>query len=130
MTMTSSRPYLVRALFDWIIENNLSPYLLVNTKVPGVQVPTEHVVNDKIIFNISPQAVKDLQMGNDVIEFNGRFGGKPRPVSVPVRSILAIYAKENGRGMVFNDDEEDQPPSGGASQGATGPAKAKLKVVK
>jgi stringent starvation protein B len=128
MTMTSSRPYLVRALFDWIVENNLSPYLLVNTRVPGVQVPTEHVVNDKIIFNISPQAVKDLQMGNDVVAFNGRFGGKPRSVSVPVRSILAIYAKENGRGMVFNDDEEDQPPPD--SSGQSGQAKAKLKVVK
>ncbi len=129
MTMTSSRPYLVRALFDWIVENNLSPYLLVNTRVPGVQVPAEHIVNDKIIFNISPQAVKDLQMGNDVVAFSGRFGGKPRAVNVPIRSILAIYAKENGRGMVFNDDEEDHSPTDGAG-GASAQNKAKLKVVK
>lgn len=126
--MTSSRPYLVRALFDWITENNLSPYLLVNTKVPGVQVPAEHVVNDKIIFNVSPQAVRDLRLGNDLIEFSGRFGGKPRAISVPVRAVMAIYAKENGRGMVFNEDEEDLPPTDTA--GAQPASKSKLKLVK
>ena len=129
MSMTSSRPYLIRALFEWIIENKFSPYLLVNTKVPDIQVPQEHVVNDKIIFNISPQAVKNLQIGNETVEFNGRFGGKARSINVPVRAVLAIYAKENGRGMVFNDEEDENgPPAAPTSTQAA--AKAKLKLVK
>jgi stringent starvation protein B len=127
--MNSSRPYLIRALYEWIVENGLSPYVLVNAGYQGVQVPREHVVNDKIIFNVSPQAVKDLDLGNEMVQFNGRFGGKSQFVSVPVRAVLAIYAKENGRGMVFNEDEEDktppQGPVGGQSQ-----SKAKLKLVK
>ena len=127
MSMTSSRPYLIRALYDWIVENNFSPYVLVNAKQNGVQVPQEHIVNDKIIFNVSPQAVKDLLLGNEVVEFNGRFGGKPRHVSVPVRAVLAIYAKENGRGMVFNDDEDDGPSAGPNSSASS---KTKLKLVK
>lgn len=129
MSMTPSRPYLIRALYEWIVENNFSPYLLVNTKVSGVQVPQEHIVNDKIIFNVSPRAVKDLHLGNDAVEFNGRFGGKPRFISVPIRAVLAIYAKENGRGMVFNDDEEDGAPPA-KETGAQAAAKKKLKLVK
>ena len=129
MSMTSSRPYLIRALFEWIIENKFSPYLLVNTKVPNTLVPQEHVVNEKIIFNISPQAVKNLQIGNETVEFNGRFGGKARSISVPVRAVLAIYAKENGRGMVFND-EEDEPNPPAAPTSTQAAAKAKLKLVK
>lgn len=129
MSMTSSRPYLIRALYEWIVENNLSPYVLVNTKLPGVQVPQEHVVNDKIIFNVSPRAVKELHLGNDAIEFNGRFGGKPQFISVPIRAVLAIYAKENGRGMVFNDEEEDGDPPGKVA-GEPSAAKNKLKLVK
>jgi stringent starvation protein B len=126
MSMTSSRPYLIRALYEWIVVNNCSPYLLVNAKASGAQVPTEFVVNEKIIFNISPQAVKDLHLGNDNVEFSARFSGRPRNVSVPVSAIMAIYAKENGRGMIFNDeDEEDTTPDPG------GPgSKAKLKLVK
>jgi len=111
------------------MENKFSPYLLVNTKVPDTQVPQEHVVNEKIIFNISPQAVKDLQIGNETVEFNGRFGGKTRFISVPVRAVLAIYAKENGRGMVFNDEEDENVPPA-APTGAQAAAKAKLKLVK
>lgn len=129
MSMTSSRPYLIRALYEWVVENNLSPYVLVNAKITGVKVPQEHVVNDKIIFNVSPRAVKDLHLGNDAVEFNGRFGGKPQFISVPIRAVLAIYAKENGRGMVFSDDEEDSTPPANAA-GAQATAKSKLKLVK
>jgi stringent starvation protein B len=129
MVMNSSRPYLIRALYEWIVENGLSPYVLVNARFQGAQVPQEHVVNDKIIFNVSPQAVKDLDLGNDVVQFNGRFSGKSQFVSVPVRAVLAIYAKENGRGMVFNEDEEDKTPPTGPVGGQS-QSKAKLKLVK
>ena len=125
--MTSSRPYLIRALYEWIVVNSLSPYLLVNAKVAGVQVPSEFIVNEKIIFNVSPQAVKDLQLGNESVEFNARFSGKSRNVIVPINAVLAIYAKENGRGMIFNDeDDEDRPPEPSDNN----PTKAKLKLVK
>lgn len=127
MPMTSSRPYLIRALYEWIVVNRCSPYLLVNAKVPGVKIPSEFVVNDKIVFNVNPQAVKDLQLGDAQIEFNARFSGKSRTVNVPINAVLAIYAKENGRGMIFNDEEDGgkSPEPVGAGQ-----AKAKLKLVK
>jgi stringent starvation protein B len=127
MAMTSSRPYLIRALYEWIVVNHCSPYLLINAKVPGVKVPAEFVVNEKIVFNVNPQAVKDLQLGNDHIQFSARFSGKSRTVSVPVSAVLAIYAKENGRGMIFNEDEEEDKPPDPSGKHLS---KAKLKLVK
>lgn len=126
MSMTSSRPYLVRALYEWIVVNDLSPYLLVDAKVPGVQAPAEFNINDKIVFNLAPQAIKDLNLGNDIISFNARFSGKPHDIHVPVSAILAIYAKENGRGMVFSDDDETSPPEPDDKE----KSRAKLKLVK
>jgi stringent starvation protein B len=107
--MSSSRPYLMRAIYDWIVDNNLTPYLLVNADEPGVQVPVEYVNNGKIILNIDPNAVQDLDMKGNEISFNARFSGKPTHVYLPVSAALAIYARENGRGMVFNEDD-DTPP--------------------
>ena len=129
MSMTSSRPYLIRALYEWIVVNNYSPYLLVNATVQNVQVPKEYVAKEKIILNVSPQAVKDLQLGNETIEFNARFGGKPRYVSLPVKSVMAIYAIENGRGMVFNEDEDEDSPEPPDPSGQK-TTRTKLKVVK
>jgi len=111
MTMTSSRPYIVRALYDWILENDCTPYILVNAYGPGVEVPQEHVKKDgQIILNISPGAVKDLDIGNEAIGFSGRFGGIPTSVYVPAAAIMGIYAKENGQGMIF-ESEDPSPPS-------------------
>jgi len=110
MSMTSSRPYLIRALYEWIVANDLSPYLLVDAKIEGVQAPAEFSVNQKIVFNMSPQAVKDLNLGNESITFRARFSGKSQNIVVPVSAVLAIYSKENGRGMVFSEDDETQPP--------------------
>lgn len=126
MSMTSSRPYLVRALYEWIVVNDFSPYLLVDAKVPGVQAPAEFSINDKIVFNLSPRAVKDLNLGNETIQFNARFSGKPQDIMVPVEAVLAIYAKENGRGMVFSEDDESTPPE----PDDTEKTRAKLKLVK
>ena len=108
MTMTSSRPYIVRALYDWIIENSCTPYILVNAFEDGVEVPQEHVRDGQIVLNISPVAVSDLHLGNDSLNFEGRFGGIPKAVCVPISAVCGIYAKENGQGMIF--DPEMTPP--------------------
>lgn len=107
--MTSSRPYLMRAVYEWIVDNNMTPYMLVNAESPGVFVPQEHVSNGKIILNIAPEAVQNLDMATDEVGFHARFSGKPMHVRVPISAALAIYARENGRGMVFNEDEDHTP---------------------
>jgi stringent starvation protein B len=113
--MNSLKPYLIRAVYDWIVDNGFTPYLLVNAKAEGTRVPQAFVQDDRIVLNLRPEAVHGLSLGNDHILFNARFGGKPMQVNVPVRSVLAIYAQENGRGMVFDQDEEGDdtspPPS-------------------
>ena len=108
MTMTSSRPYIIRALYEWIVENECTPYILVNAFEEGVEVPQEHVKDGQIILNISPVAVQDLNLGNESIHFEGRFAGIPKQVLVPMPAVLGIYAKENGQGMIF--DPEISPP--------------------
>jgi len=109
--MTPSRPYLIRALYDWIVDNGWTPYLLVNARAEGVVVPREHVENGKIILNINRQAIDNLELGNEDISFSARFDGKPINVVVPVKGAMAIYSKENGQGMVFSDEdwEPDDP---------------------
>ena len=108
MAMTSSRPYVVRALYEWIVENNCTPYILVNAFGEGVEVPQEHVRDGQIVLNISPIAVSDLHLGDESLNFEGRFGGIPKIVSVPMSAVCGIYAKENGQGMIF--DPELAPP--------------------
>ena len=99
--MTPSRPYLLRALNEWIVDNNLTPHIVVNAQIEGVIVPTEYVRDGQIILNINPSAVRDLLVSNEAIEFNARFSGRPMTVYLPIKAVLAIYAKENGQGMVF-----------------------------
>jgi stringent starvation protein B len=96
----STRPYLIRALFEWCNDNALTPYIAVKVD-SNVQVPKEYVQNNEIVLNISMDATSGLQIGNDYIEFKARFGGVPRQIIVPVGQVLAIYAKENGQGMAF-----------------------------
>ena len=111
MTMTSHRPYMLRALNEWILENDCTPYILVNAYAEDVQVPQNYVKDGEIILNISPVAVQDLSISIEGIEFNGRFGGLPTRVYVPTMAVLGIYAKENGRGMIFDtDDPIPEPP--------------------
>ncbi|NRA24995.1 MAG: ClpXP protease specificity-enhancing factor [Oleispira sp.] len=112
--MTPSRPYLMRALNEWILENDCTPYVLVDAGLPGVQVPEDYVNNGQIVLNISTSAVKSLLIDDEGLSFNARFGGVPIDLYVPMVAILAIYAKENGQGMVFGNEagapDPDQPP--------------------
>lgn len=102
--MNSSRPYLLRAIHEWIVDNDCTPYLLVNAAAPGVVAPSEYVENEKIILNISPTAAHNLVLGDEEVIFNARFGGRPMDVVAPVEAVLAIYARENGQGMLFTDE--------------------------
>ncbi len=107
--MTSSRskrPYLIRAMHEWMGDNNHTPHVVVDTTVDGVNVPHEHVKDGKIILNISESAAHNLKLSNDAISFRARFGGVPFAVWVPMRSILGIYARETGQGMIFSQDSE------------------------
>ena len=98
--LPSTRPYLIRALYDWCSENGFTPYVAV--KVDNtVQVPREYVQGDEIVLNVSMDATSSLKLGNEFIEFKARFGGKPRDIMVPIQRVMAIYARENGQGMAF-----------------------------
>jgi len=126
--MTPNRPYLIRAIYEWIVDNGLTPYLMVDADKHGVRVPGEHVRDGKITLNVAPKAVKDLELGNDWVVFHGSFSGVPREVSCPVGAVLAIYARENGHGMVFTEEAPgDQPPP---SPGDKRSGKPALRVVK
>lgn len=119
MVMSSSRPYMIRALYEWILDNSCTPYVLVSAKGSGVQVPLEHVKDGQIILNISPSAVQSFLINNDALEFSGRFSGVPTRVFVPIPSIVGIYAKENGQGMFFEFEEiSPEPPT--VDAGGTG----------
>lgn len=128
--MTSSRPYLLRAFYEWIVDNNFTPYVVVNADAPDTYVPQQYVENGRIVLNVSPNAVRSLLIANDHIEFNARFSGAPYDVYAPIKAITAIYAKENGRGMVFKEEDEEEeedetpPPTdngGSDAQGGSGP---------
>lgn len=105
MQMTSSRHYLIRAIYQWIADNGMTPHLLVDVSVDGVLVPTEHVQNGKIILNIAPMAISGLVLGDEEITFSARFSGKSQGLCVPIEAVLAVYAKENGQGMMFSEDD-------------------------
>ena len=124
--MTTSRPYLVRAIHEWILDNAMTPHLLVDIEGEGVDVPAQQGQNGKIVLNISPTAVEGLNLGNDAISFRARFGGIATEVYVPQESVLAIYAKENGRGMVFSEDGDEPEPDNKGKQGK----RPSLKIVK
>lgn len=110
-TMTSSRPYFIRALYDWIVDNSLTPYLVVFARAQGVVVPQQYVNKDgQIVLNIAPRAVLGLDLGNAGVRFSARFGGIPTEIFVPCHAVLGIYAKENGQGMMFEPEPSSPPP--------------------
>jgi stringent starvation protein B len=142
--LTSTKPYLVRAIHDWILDNALTPHLVVDATYPGTRVPAEHVKDGQIVLNISPGAVHQLTLGNDWIMFAARFGGLSRELAIPSEAVLGIIARENGQGLFFPQPEHPaeaegpetigQPaPGAGGSSGkppARRPGGPSLKVVK
>ena len=125
--MTPAQPYLIRALYEWILDNELTPHLLVEPR-DDVQVPPQAIRDGKIVLNVSPQAVRDLKLDNEVISFEARFTGDPFSVFVPMDAVRGIYARENGRGMLFPEDTEDTPPPEGPDPDS--PGRGHLRVVK
>lgn len=134
MAERSTRPYLIRALHQWAMDGGLTPQIAVDTNAEGVRVPSSYVKDGKIVLNIHPQSVHQLELGDDTISFFARFGGKSEPVVVPVRAVLAIYARENGRGIQFQPEEDGgEPTPTPTSPSPETPAPKKgghLKVVK
>ena len=129
--MTSNRPYLLRALYHWIDDNRMTPHILVEAEHEGVDVPDQAIQKGKVILNIDRAAVQDLDLGNDWLLFKARFSGREYNVSIPVEAVLAIYAKENGQGMMFAQEEDGQPPPGpDDGSDPTPPKRPHLKIVK
>ena len=124
--MTSNRPYLLRAMYEWISDNGMTPYVLVDAGAPGVIVPKSAVKDGRIVLNVAARAVAQLELGKDSVRFMARFSGVSQQVEVPMSAILAIYAQENGQGMMFPAESQSPPPS------APEPAKksSHLKLVK
>jgi len=108
--MTSQKPYLIRAIYEWLVDNNLTPYLLVSTAFDGVQVPEEYINDGKIVLNIAPDAVNNFLADNDWISFSARFSGKSMELFIPIIAVQAIYGKENNEGMFFPDEDSSPPP--------------------
>ena len=139
-SITPTRPYMVRALYQWIEDNELTPYLMVDATAENVQIPTEHVQDGRIVLNIASRATGNMSMENDYIHFSARFGGVSQDIWVPLTAVLGIYAKENSQGMFFDPNEYDnyQPEEGSVTTSKkedTAPKikrdnKAGLKVLK
>lgn len=125
--MTSNRPYLLRALYEWITDNGLTPHILVDAEVDGVSVPEHVVQKGKVVLNIADGATEQLILDNEMIDFKARFTGNPYQIVIPMSAVIAIYARENGQGMMFAKDDSNPPPVDGSDQP---PSRSHLKVVK
>ncbi len=114
VAMSSNRPYLLRAIYDWINDNQLTPYILVDAGMAGVRVPSQVIQNGQVVLNLATRAVANLDLGNDRISFQARFSGVSQAIQIPVQAVLALYAQENGQGMMFPAEGEgsDTPPTG------------------
>jgi stringent starvation protein B len=109
-SMTSHRPYLLRALYEWIADNGMTPHILVDAQQPGVRVPPHTVKEGRVVLNIAERAVAKLELDNESVRFTARFGGVSHPVNVPVSAVMAIYARETGQGMALPEDVGGSPP--------------------
>lgn len=105
LNLTPTRPYLARAMYEWICDNNLTPHLLVDATRPNTMVPEQFIQDGQIVLNIVPHAVHALQMTNEAISFSARFGGVSRDLYVPIEAVLGLYARENGQGLFFDPNE-------------------------
>ena len=144
MAELSRRPYLLRAMFDWMIDSGFTPHLIVDATWEAVQVPVAFVKEGRIVLNVSPGATQSFLIGAEAVDFNARFGGVSHRVHVPIDAVLGIYARETGQGMVFSEDsatppaegdepDPESPPPAAPTTGAGRPEKPgrpKLTVVK
>ena len=136
MILPPTRPYMVRAIYEWIEDNNLTPYLMVNTTVDNVSVPTEHIQDGRIVLNIASRATGNMHIDNEYISFSARFGGVSRDLWVPMQAVMGIYARENSQGMFFDPNEYDHYQLEESDKPATADKKPKrtnkagLKVLK
>jgi stringent starvation protein B len=128
MEMTSTRPYLIRAIYEWIVDNRCKPFLLIDASVPGVRVPPQAIKDGQVLLNIAPHSVDRLDLGFDEIRFNARFSGVSQSIIAPVAAVLAIYAQENGQGMMFPAETGTEADGAGEETAAdaerTGPVSA------
>jgi stringent starvation protein B len=120
MAQASTRPYLLRAMHEWMSDNGMTPHVVVDATVEGVAVPAEHVADGKIVLNISLSATRNLMLGNDDVQFEARFSGAARQLYVPIEAVLGIYARETGQGMIFAESGQD----GGDAAAPAGPRAA------
>ncbi len=132
--MNSSKPYLVRALYEWILDNDTTPYILVDTNSDEVLVPPGITNDGKVVLNLAPAAIENLEMTNEHVSFSARFNGVAENIYCPITSLLAIYARENGEGMMFpaeeSDDNAEQQPVDAESSDRAKPKGPTLKVIK
>ena len=128
--MTSNRPYLLRAMYDWISDNGLTPYILVDAAAPGVQVPKSAIKDGRVVLNVAARAVAQLELGQERVSFVARFSGVSQSVEVPMGSLLAIYAHENGQGMMFPAENQPPPTAGPTADDASGKKGSHLRVIK
>lgn len=130
MAMTSSRSYLVKALYEWILDNNCTPHILVFADAEGVDVPREHVQNSQIVLNIDPMAVRNLLMDKQAISFSARFNGREMDIYIPMHAVMGIVTRENGQGMMFDFAEPPSPPEDEEDNKKKVGPKPTLRVVK
>lgn len=129
ISMSSNRPYLLRAIYDWVTDNDLTPYVLVDAGFAGVRVPPQVIKDGQVVLNLAMRAVANLDLGNDWISFQARFSGVSQTIQIPVQAVLALYAQENGQGMMFPaeveggitpppsaPDTDDAPPNPGTDE--------------
>lgn len=109
--MLSNKPYLIRGFYEWIVDSRCTPLLVVDATQPRCNVPQEYVENGEIILNVSPDAIRDLKVSSNLVEFKASFSGIAHLISVPIRAVLAVYAEENGQGMFFDVESEEEADS-------------------
>lgn len=130
LKLSSTRPYLLRAMYDWLIDNGLTPHVMVDASADSADLPLEYATDGKVVLNLAPRAVHQLEIGNDWVSFAARFGGRPRQVLFPTGAALAIYARENAEvGMIFGEPEPAPDSPDGAPK-PKGESRSHLKVVK
>ncbi len=134
--LSPTRPYLARAIYEWICDNQLTPYLLVDATQPNTMVPEQFVKDGQIVLNIAPHAVHQFHISNNAISFSARFGGVARDLYIPIQAVLGIYARENSQGLFFDPEEyahiqsEENPlQSESAEEADTAKKKPNLRIL-